>query len=640
MKLINLTDFRGGYFTDTPSELMRENELLMAENCQWKDGIVKRNGITTYSTSDWSGFTGLKGMVRAYINGAWNTIVALDDGSDVNFYYGSGTTFTAIDNDFDWTTGINVEFAVLRGKIVAVNGTDKPAVIYYDSGWVIENLEEYDIRTRDDNNWKAGQWDDSETDPFVDDTTDAQDAGTDDFQVANTTNNDGFYVACDLTFNKLVIEGCQQLSGSPVSQVAYWNGTAWTTLSLITSPSWGDAEADRTIEWNIPLDTDTGECLMEPYLVDGADEDVYGKYVVRVRFTTAPSGAGSCDGISVYHSQYLTQVLAGTIPHLAAAHLDQLFLAENNNVFMSEPGKVTGWELNYSEYFVSGGEKIMALHSLQNALVVFKEKTIYTLHTGDINPYRSQPLTNVGTIATRSVAPAGKYLGFVAIDGIYIFNGAEAEKVSKHIQSDIDGYTLTNSAAVGYKNEYYVSFPTDGETLNFDADTLRTNSMGDGVVSFYKFTGYKSHVFLFCNGDGDNGFLFAGVDQSTPYIARCDNGATDNLSSETAIGMTIQTKYLSPRSFQEITYFGRLKPKIKQVSASAGSTHTLTLLGEDGTVTDDISLTVSVGSGYYSEDISIPYQLDGKNISFKLSHDRLTAAGLIGYAISTNKRRY
>ena len=97
-----LLDFRGGYATDIPNHLMGDNELHVATNCHWRSLLTKRNGITKYSTSDWSGFTGCRGAIRAKINSAWVTIVALDTGAEVNFYQGAGTTFAAIDNAFDW----------------------------------------------------------------------------------------------------------------------------------------------------------------------------------------------------------------------------------------------------------------------------------------------------------------------------------------------------------------------------------------------------------------------------------------------------------------------------------------------------------------------------------------------------------
>ena len=195
-------DWRGGYCVDTPSELMTDNELLIARNCQWRAGLIKRKGIGKYQASDWSGFTAVRGGGRFFINNngtwAWVTIVALDTGAVVNFYQGTGTTFTAIDNDFDLTTGKNVELAELGGFIVAVNGVDKPHVIYNTAGtWTINTLEGYDERVRSLADWFAGQWDDSATVKFIDDTTDAQDTGDDnDFQITSDQTNDGCYISC------------------------------------------------------------------------------------------------------------------------------------------------------------------------------------------------------------------------------------------------------------------------------------------------------------------------------------------------------------------------------------------------------------------------------------------------------------
>lgn len=639
MQIVNLMDFRGGYFTDTPSELMKDNELLKAENCRWRNGVVKRNGIAQYSTSDWSGFEGIKGAIRVYANSAWVTIIALDDGSDVNFYYGAGTTFAAIDNDFDWPTGYNVEFAELDGKIVAVNGQSKPAVIYYDSGWTIENLETYDTRDWPAANSYAGQWDASESPEFVDDSTSALDATETDFNLATTTNNDGFYISCDYIFNKVVFYGAEQASGSPVAEYSYWNGSSWTTLTLTTTPSWTAAEGTKTLEFNLPLDSD-GVSLWKTYTEEAAD-DVFGvpnRYILRVRFTTAPSAAFDCDYVTIHNTQYLTLILFGAYPHAVYVHNGTMFLAERWIVNFSPYQSVKGWREFQTEYFEEGGRTIQQMISYKDMLVVLKENTVYTFNTSSLtDPVRSRPLSSVGAISGRSAAVVGGLLFFVSSDGIYAWDGSREVNVSKHIKSDLDTYTLSKAAGVYYDGEYWVSFPDESITLTADPDTFRVDSAGNGVVSFFKFTGYKSNKFLHESGAGDNGYLLALVDEDPPAIDRCDNGVTDG---GTAISMTAKTKFYNFTGFQYHKFLGRFKPKIKQVSAATGSSHTLNYYSEDGVKTALTSLSVSVGSGFYSTDISLPYSMDGKNISFEMYHNGPTSAGLIGYAVELVNRRF
>ncbi len=639
MQVVNLMDFRGGYFTDTPPELMKDNELLKAENCRWRNGIVKRNGISPYSTSDWSSFEGIKGAIRVYINSSWTTIVALDNGTNVNFYQGAGTTFAAIDNDFDWPTGYDVEFAELDGKVVAVNGQSKPAVIYYDSGWVVENLETYDTRDWPKENSYAGQWDASETPEFVDDSVSALDSTESDFNLATDTNNDGFYISCDYIFNKVVFYGAEQASGSPVAEYSYWNGSAWTSLTVHTSPSWTGAEGNKTLEFDIPLDSD-GVSLWKTYTEESAD-DSYGipnRFLIRVRFTTAPSAAFDCDYITIHNTQYLTLILFGAYPHTVYVHNGTMFLAERWIVNFSPYQSLKGWREFQTDFFEEGGRIIQQMISFNDMLVILKENTIYTFNTSSLtDPVRSRPLTSVGAVSKRSAAVVGDLLFFVSRDGIYAWDGSREINVSKHIRSDLNTYTLSKAAGIHYDGEYWVGFPDQAITLTADPDTFRTDGAGNGVVSFYKFTGYKSNKFIYQSGAGDNGYLLALVDEDPPRIDRCDNGLQDG---STPIQMTIKTRFYSFTGFQYHKFMGRFKPKVKQVSSSTGSYHVLNYYSEDGIKAASTYLTVTTGSGFYSRDISLPYSMDGKNISFEMYHDGPTSAGLIGYAVELANRRF
>jgi hypothetical protein len=645
MKILDFYDFRGGFFTDVPSELMQDNELLTAENCQWKTGgIKKRNGVSIYDAEDWSGMAGCKGGIRAYINGAWYTVLALqlDDTPDVvNFYYGTGTTFTTIDATFDWTPDYNVEFAELNGYIVAVNGINRPAVIYYDGGWVVENLETLDTRIRDELNWYAGQWDEGE-ESFTDDTADAQDAGVDDFALTTLAADadDGCYISCDYVFNYVIFQNAQQDAGATDTDVFYWNGTEWTEITPTTVPDWTAAESDKVLEFDIPLDAD-GNLLWEVY---GEDEDTDGienRFVLLIKHHNAPTAQFFCDGLVLKHTQYLRQILADERPHTVYAHNNQMFLASNNIVNFSPPNLVTDWFEMQIEYFIEGGRKIQKMISYQDTLVVFKEKTFYTFNVNNLmSPVRSRPLSSSGTIAPRSPAVVGDVLFYVANDGIYLWDGEKSIKVSRHIQTYFDSLTVTNAAGIGYKGEYWVSFPASNATLTCDPDTFRRDSMGEGRVSFFKFTSYKTHQFIYNNGDGDNSYLLGIIDQDEPYLARFDYDDVDNLGSETAITMTLKTRYISPSSPQKKYYWGRLKAKLCEVSGVAGDDYSITFCSEDGNVSEAFTITVTVGTGYYIEEMNMPYTLDDKNFAIELTHSTATAAGFIGFTVSTEERGY
>jgi hypothetical protein len=477
---------------------------------------------------------------------------------------------------------------------------------------------------------------------FTDDSDDAKDLYEKDFQLGSTDANDGFYITCDYTFNRVVFKGAALAGGSPVAEYTYWGASGWTSLgTLVTTPVWTAAEGDKTLEFNLPLDSN-GVILWETYGEDDPTSNVDGKYIIRVRFTTAASAAFSCDYLQLYNTQYLTQILQDERPHLVRSHNSQIYMASYNIVNFSPPYYVTGWREGQSEHFDEGGAKIIDMVSFADTLVVGKEHTIYTWTTSDLNdPVRSRPLTTVGPISSRSMAQIGNIVVFVARDGIYQWDGSIISKLSKHINTDIESWTLTNAASVVYKGECWITFPTNSVVLVFDPDTYRADDMGDARVSFSKFTSYKVTQFINCNGAGDTGYLLGIVDQAAPYVVRCDYGATDNLTgTATNIDMRCQTKYFSNGEFQTAKGYGRIKVKLKQVSLHSGEQHKFTMYADDGERYESVLIQATKGTGYYSEDVRVPYTVDGKLLSLEMRHTGPTSATLIGYAVETFERSY
>ena len=133
--------------------------------------------------------------------------------------------------------------------------------------------------------WEAGQITAASTPDYSDDTTDAQDAGTNDFALFTTTNNDGFLVQSIEPFNLIGIDLSTAASGgSPVYEYTYYDGTNMTALTLIDTPDYTDTTNDQHILFEVPNNWAKGSTAAV-----GADSD---KYAVQVRATTASSGAG------------------------------------------------------------------------------------------------------------------------------------------------------------------------------------------------------------------------------------------------------------------------------------------------------------------------------------------------------------
>ncbi|MCP3682686.1 MAG: hypothetical protein GY861_08360 [bacterium] len=133
--------------------------------------------------------------------------------------------------------------------------------------------------------WKAGQIDDSATPDYIDDTTDAQDAGADDFALFTTTNNDGFAIQSGKKFNLIGITISTAEIGAPTYEYTYWNGSAWTAVTLIDTPDYTGA-GDTYLSFETPIDwaVSDGTAVTTNGMTSG-------QYAFRARATTAPGTA-------------------------------------------------------------------------------------------------------------------------------------------------------------------------------------------------------------------------------------------------------------------------------------------------------------------------------------------------------------
>lgn len=135
--------------------------------------------------------------------------------------------------------------------------------------------------------WKAGQWTDGTT-TFTDDTTDAQDAGTNDFALTSTTNNDGFIVLCKVPFNIIdIVVGVAAAGGAPAFDLAYSIvGGTWSTISNAYVHDVLSGTGENLIWFEPPMNW----AVTEAGHGTGIDTGYYG---IRVRATTAPSGTAA-----------------------------------------------------------------------------------------------------------------------------------------------------------------------------------------------------------------------------------------------------------------------------------------------------------------------------------------------------------
>ena len=144
-----------------------------------------------------------------------------------------------------------------------------------------------------DASWKAGQvsFDGTDTmDSYTEDTTDAQDAGTGDFALTTTTNDDGFAVQAATPFNVIGVTVSQAAAGgSPAYEYYYWNGSIWATLNVLSAfdPS---GTGDKYVTFLAPHDWAAFTATDEPVATYGFTAGLYGVAVIAA---TAPSSTAA-----------------------------------------------------------------------------------------------------------------------------------------------------------------------------------------------------------------------------------------------------------------------------------------------------------------------------------------------------------
>jgi len=654
MSVFEIKDFRGGFCSSVPPHLMTDNELLVADNCWWKNGLKKRGGITKVASCSGS----IKGAVRFWEEqaGGWYTIQAVDSGAVVQFQtatsteaaasilYASLTGTTTSTSPF--TTAKNVEFAVLGGKVIAINGTDRPVAIWASGSgaFYIQDLDRYDERERDTDNWYAGMA--TTTAAYTDDTTDAQTvAGV--FLLASATNvTNGFYVACDYTFSKLIFAGVDpDVMGSATGAYQYYGGASgaftWNTIGTFNSQAVNNSGTKMgtgtvTLEFELPLSTD-GTLKWQKY--DTSYGNLTNRYVVRGIFAGLTSSLTATYIAENTHTHYLTQIIGDQRPQAIVTHKNHVFMAAKNQVQIGIANSIKGWRSDRWEYFYEGGKEVMAMKSFNNFLAIIKAGKIFAIDGTSWQNWSVRPISDGGIYSKRGSVVANNMLWMVDNDGLYVFNGTRRYKISKHIQETLDAYTLSDAVMYFYEGQVLVSFPTNSVVLVFDPDTLRNDEMGDGRVSFNQWKSYLARGFLHHSGGGDDGYLEL---LGTNYRGYADYLAYDNLTATTAVTMTMQTKMFDFGGEQTRKNFTRAKPKIGEVSATGGMNYRFKFKTQDefGGGSNTATLTAGVGSGIYQKDISVPYWIDGKLVSMEIVHDSAYDARVDMIALEYKNRRF
>ena len=491
-KIESFVDFSGGYSSVLPPERMPDNMLRDCFNVYWDGELVARTDTESISTSGESG--NWLGGIRGVLNSISQTIICTDSvgGGSSTFYRESApNTFVEI-GAVSWVNAGYVLFEQLDDHIIAVDteGNYQPVVIYYDSGYVIVSLDEFDARTQDNSDWYAGAYVFDGT--YTDDTADIQDPATVFTVVTGAADGDGFFIASALPFNKVTIKDLDQFDGSPVASIQYYaDGNVWTAVSGLSEPTWTGAAGDKDLTFTLPEDwIKLRDGWDDPSAQDPtAFPEMIGKFVLSVRFTTAPTTDQGCSELIMYNTSYATTQFGGDTPRWVAIHNSYCYLAVGNNAYRSYYAEFKGWEIYRAEPFPKGGDRILCLLPYKEGLYIFKERYIGGIFgTSDAN-ITVDDVDTIGTKHPFTPVVVGERALFYDSDGyVRIFDGRDTLRISKHIHDDIENLVDEDEDALfGYEwqGRYWLTTGSD-EGINTDPDTFRRDDVGDGLTAWFK----------------------------------------------------------------------------------------------------------------------------------------------------------
>lgn len=679
----NFTRMDGGYFTNLSDPEMQDNELLQAENCEWDGGLRKRRGLQAYSTVTAS--VTIRGGIRAYMAGAWRTFVAKDLGSQTVLQQSpsSATAFASVNmpsaSAFSLSTtttgGHDTQFAVIGERVVGVNGYDEPWLIYCDgasaSSIVANTIERYDTRYRESDSIVAGRYSASVTDYTTDYTAQSQSAtSTSSFPLFLGTSSMGFFIGCDQPFNKVIFTQASMPGGSVSWTFQYFGypsygaSATWNTMSqasMIQTTNWATTTTNITLEWprvfisegaridfsNEKLPPDIGTSSLA--LVGGF------KYAVRSYTEDATATMGICGLVKVQDTQYLSQLLLDDKPDTVVQHKNHIFMGMGNWMRYSladspQDDALKDWAYERFEIFRSGGTiKQMVPHL--DYLAVLLEDKLYGVIGNAWSNWSFKELANHGSVSKRGAAVVGQNLYYIGEDGIWQWNGQQQYNVTKGIKDDIDSWTLTNAAAVEYKDELWIAFPTNETMLKADPDTFRSDNMGNGRLSFYKFTNYPVNGWMYCCGDSDNGYLLGWSNRTQAaadpaLLIRADIDTSDHVTATASIDFIATTKNLTFDDENAIKQYRRVKLTMADMASAATATDTrcmyqFSFINKDGYGDNTAYATVTVSacaSGIFERDITLPHTMDGKRLRVTMRHSATSTAKWFGFSVGTRRR--
>lgn len=186
---------------------------------------------------------------------------------------------------------------------------------------------------------------------------------------------------------------------------------------------------------------------------------------------------GKDDFIYVWDATTVTTITSPELnPYTIAIHENRMFLLgadDRAKMRISALLDFTTWEslgVPIIQYVPDpgSGDPVTRLLSFQGSLICFTKETKYVLYGQDLSSFSLRQTVGVkGSEAPKSIFIDGNYVYFLSDDGVYRFNGADDELLSKKISRALRNMNNRRTpCAVVWNNQYRLYYPSQASPTN------------------------------------------------------------------------------------------------------------------------------------------------------------------------------
>jgi hypothetical protein len=155
-------------------------------------------------------------------------------------------------------------------------------------------------------------------------------------------------------------------------------------------------------------------------------------------------------------------------------------------------------------------------------------------------------------------------------------------------------------------------------------------------MSFWKWDGIKATIMYFTAGQNDTDRLIA-YDTTGDRFVKSSSNSYDTNFATTVVNFTckLKTKFHSYGIPNQKKLFKRVK-----FDLSRSGLWTLNMYADNDERNTGVEFYSGTGTGHYYGDVSIPYDMDGYNLSYELTNTTSNDVEVYGFSTEMERREF